>query len=148
MPGSVVINAEVTIGKVNAEKCCKQNRSQRLGFYTRLITNKLSWRKDNFEIDYIQCRVETRNKKKLFNLAEFSNQNTAELIAVGDHHYVMGETTDKENFVIKVLSEEAKINQLVVNKTNIQNCHFYQFSLGLNSPETTYTVTTQGLKKF
>ena len=52
------------------------------------------WRRDIFEIDYIQYIVRTGNKTELFNLTELSNQNTAELIAVGDHHYVIGETIE------------------------------------------------------
>ena len=43
----------------------------------------------------------------MFNLKELSNQNTEELIAVRDHHYVMGETFDKRKFVGQVVSEEA-----------------------------------------
>ena len=54
----------------------------------------------------------------------------------------MGEITDKRNFVIQVLSEEILINHLAVKQTNHKNVYFYQFSLDINSQQTTYTVST------
>ena len=59
----------------------------------------------------------------------------------------MGEIADKREFVIQVLSEEIRINHLVLNKTNHQNVYFYQFSLDLNSPQKTYTITTQDISR-
>ena len=43
------------------------------------------WNQDRFELDYIQYSVQKRNVTKLFNLAGFSEEYTAELIAVGNH---------------------------------------------------------------
>ena len=82
------------------------------------------WNQDRFELVYIQYSVQKGNVTKLFKLAGFLEENTAELIAVGNHHYMMGKTTDKRKFVIQVLSEEIRINHLVVNKTNHQNVFF------------------------
>ena len=64
-----------------------------------------------------------------------------------NHHYVVGEITDKRKFLIQFLSEEIRINHLVVNKTNHQNSYFYHFSLDIKSQQTTYTVTTQDVSK-
>ena len=99
-----------------------------------------------FELNYIQYSVQKGNIT-VFNLAGFSEENTAELIAVGNHHYVMGEITDKRKFLIQFLSEEIRLNHLVVIKTNHQNSYFYHFSLNINSQQTTYTVTTQDVIK-
>ena len=76
-----------------------------------------SWRVDNFEIDYIQNRVKKEITIKLLNLAEFSNQNIAEFITLGDNHSVMGETTNKKEFVIHILSQ-VTINNLLKKKSN------------------------------
>ena len=106
-----------------------------------------SWNQNRFKLDYIQNSVQKGNITKILNLAVFSEENTAELIAVGKHHYVMAETSDKRKLVTQVLSEEIRLNHLVVKKTNHQNAYFYQLSLDISSQQTTYTVTTQDVSK-
>ena len=145
--GSVVISAEVTLGKINAEML-QSEKGSKIMFLDPFGNQQFHpWNRDRFELGYIQYSVQKGNVTKLFNIAGFSEENTAELIAVGNHHYVMGETTDKRKFVIQVLSEEIRIKHLVVNKTNHQNVFFYQFSLDTNSQQTTYTVTTQDVSR-
>ena len=103
-----------------------------------------------FKIDsslIISITVSKNKCNKLFNLAGFSEENTAEFIAVKSHHSLLGETTNKRKFVIPVLSEEIIIKHLVVIKTNHQNVYFYQFILDKNSQQTTSTVTTQDISR-
>ena len=59
----------------------------------------------------------------------------------------MGDSTEKKKFFIQILSEEIRINHLWVNKTNHPNVYFYQFSLDINSQQTTYTVSTQDVSR-
>ena len=123
--GSVVISAEVTLGKIN-EEMLQSERGSKIMFLDPFGNQQFHpWNQDRFELDYIQYSVQKGNVTKLFNLGGFSEENTAELIAVGNHHYVMGETTDERKFVIQILSEEIRINNLVVNKTNHQNVFFF-----------------------
>ena len=145
--GSVVNSAEVTLGKMNAEMLQSEKVSN-IMFLDPFGNQQFHrWNQDRFELDYIEYSIQKGNVTKSFNLAGFSEENTAELIAVGNHHNVMGETTDKWKFVIQVLSEEIRINHLVVNKTNHQNVFFYQFSLDINAQQTTYTVNTQDVSR-
>ena len=145
--GSVVINSEVTLGKTNAEMLQTEKESK-IVFLDPFGNQQFhSWKQDRFELDYIQSIVQKGNITKLFNLAGFLGENTAELIFVDNHYYVMGYTIDKGKFVIEVLSEEFRINHLVVIKTNHQNVYFYQFSLDINSQQTTYTLTTQDVSR-
>ena len=135
--GSVVINAEVTLGKINAEMLQTEEGSK-IKFLDPFGNQPFhSWSRDRIELDYIQYRVQKGDVTKLSNLAGFSEEYTAELIAVGNNQYVMGETTGKTKFVIQVLSEEFRINHLVVNKTNHQNVYFDQFTLDINSQQPT-----------
>ena len=106
--GSVVISAEVTLGKINPEML-QSEKGSKIMFLDPFGNQQFHrWNQDRFELDYIQYSVQKRNVTKLFNLAGFAEENTAELIAVGNHHYVMGKTTDKRKFFIQVLSEEIR----------------------------------------
>ena len=67
--------------------------------------------------------------------------------AVGNYHYMMGETTDKIRLVIQVLSEEIRINHLVVDRTIHQHVYFYQIILDISSQQITCTVTTQDVNR-
>ena len=141
--GCVVINAEVTLGKTNVEML-QTEKGSKIMFLEPFENQQFhSGNQDRFELNYIQYSVQKGNIKILFNLAGFSEENTAKLIVVGNHHCVMGESTEKRKLVIQVLSEEIRINHLEVNKTNNQNVYFYQFRLDINFQQTTYTVTTQ-----
>ena len=99
------------------------------------------------ELDYIQYSVQKGNVTKLFNLAGFSEENTAELIAVGSHHYVMGGTTDKRKLVIQVLSEKIRISHLVVSKTNHENVFFLPIQPRYKFSANNITVTTQDVSR-
>ena len=67
--GSVVINAEATTGKINAEML-QSERGLKIVFLDPFGNQKFHPRdQDRFELDYIQYSVQKGNITKLFNLA-------------------------------------------------------------------------------
>ena len=69
-------------------KFCIQNRAQRFGFGH-------NWKPIG-------------NITKLFNLFEFSNQNTSDVVTVGDHRYLMDAINIIRNFPYKVRAKKSK----------------------------------------
>ena len=113
----------MTLKQVNPETLQKKLVSKIKFFNEFGNQQNFSWRVDNFEIDYIQNRVKKQFIIKLLNLAEFLNRNIAESLTLGDNHSVMGETTNKEEFVIHFISQ-LTINNLVKKKSNYRSSNF------------------------
>ena len=66
--GSVVINAEVTLGKINT-KMLQTEKRLKIKFLDPFGNQQFhSWNQDSFELDYIQDSVQ-RYITKLLNLA-------------------------------------------------------------------------------
>ena len=95
----------------------------------------------------ISNRVQKEIIIKLLNLAEFSNRNIKEFITLGDHHSVIGETTNKKKLVIHIPSQEVTINNLVKNKYNDNKFYFYRFNLNKLLRKKIFTVTAQDANK-
>ena len=67
--GSVVISAEVTLGKISAEML-QSEKGAKIMFLDPFGNQQFHpWNQDRFKLDYIQYSNEKRNVTKLFNLA-------------------------------------------------------------------------------